>query len=990
MGGSSRVSGALLWGLVILQAGVVVVLGECWYDNKKHEENAEVPTGEPCLNCTCSKSVLLCYLRVCPKLPNPPPLGCILLHRYKTCCPELICSDFIDGGNSIESREGSDMNLDMTSDHQPLYKNACISNGSIYSPGSAMHSSSLCEYCYCLAGKQVCVKPKCLLPIDGCNPVFEENSCCPVRYNCTSLVTEAAPKELTTTTAPLDINVKQDGCSIDGIHHLEGSKVIGMGHSVCDNCYCLRGLLRCEPLSCAPPLLGCAPVIKPGDCCAASYNCKVNPEPNYGLFPTISKQYSKLRKEVHRKPSRKNGVVTVAPFYVLAESLLEPTTKVLHQRSPGTTYGTTRHFSGVNLPVSSTQKSTEDNDDNYFLISSSKLKSTSKKPTSVPGIYYATTNYESHNTNYRRFYSTTLRSKPSTPAAAEAKAEPVDYLGFSGLNLFSIVDSLLDGTIYKRAQEDSMSDSSNVSSEETQVVLNNEQVNSTEADVTTEVTTEFSAESTDNDYSTTVTESDSTIMSTESFEDFVTVTTVLNSTDCIKNIKNGSEFEESTPADPQEINALAETRADITTTITESSSEPSSSTKDMDLADTISRNSVNTKLTPNIEAILNISKQNINGEFDYDYNEPTLPPSLPNLKIIPFVAADALDAQKESSKVISPIFIDKKVDTEPVEYSNSMFKPPVQTEGGFIPKEPPVIEDFYEHMPLNNVPSITTNEPPGKSQALNCISNGKEISHGTPVASDSPCMTCTCFYGNVVCQKSNCPAPKPGCIVALEQGSTLCCPNYICNDQLVPKLPPQEIITVAEGIIPDDPFRDVIRTESAPNLQSLIGDLISHTSSTTEAFTQKTTIKPETTTSSEYDDSYGFDKVLQFIFSGNPDIIEKPLSKNPVKNTSDHSSSPTSTSSTTTFVKVPLIEATTKEATTLKPVTTTTTTNRPIPEEKSNKKSNSIGGILKLAGCNIYGRMYRVGRIISELSGPCLECKCTEVGVQCKELKCKH
>lgn len=45
-------------------------------------------------------------------------------------------------------------------------------------------------------------------------------------------------------------------------------------------------------------------------------------------------------------------------------------------------------------------------------------------------------------------------------------------------------------------------------------------------------------------------------------------------------------------------------------------------------------------------------------------------------------------------------------------------------------------------------------------------------------------------------------------------------------------------------------------------------------------------------------------------------------------------------------------------------------------------------GILKLAGCNIYGRMYRVGRIISELSGPCLECRCTEVGVSCTPLPC--
>lgn len=50
--------------------------------------------------------------------------------------------------------------------------------------------------------------------------------------------------------------------------------------------------------------------------------------------------------------------------------------------------------------------------------------------------------------------------------------------------------------------------------------------------------------------------------------------------------------------------------------------------------------------------------------------------------------------------------------------------------------------------------------------------------------------------------------------------------------------------------------------------------------------------------------------------------------------------------------------------------------------------SAGIDGMLKLAGCNIYGRMYRVGRIIAELSSACLECRCTEVGVHCTPLLC--
>lgn len=58
-----------------------------------------------------------------------------------------------------------------------------------------------------------------------------------------------------------------------------------------------------------------------------------------------------------------------------------------------------------------------------------------------------------------------------------------------------------------------------------------------------------------------------------------------------------------------------------------------------------------------------------------------------------------------------------------------------------------------------------------------------------------------------------------------------------------------------------------------------------------------------------------------------------------------------------------------------------------IFSKPSNSLKDSVG-LLKLAGCNIYGRMYRVGRIISELSGPCLECKCTDVGVHCTPLNC--
>lgn len=61
---------------------------------------------------------------------------------------------------------------------------------------------------------------------------------------------------------------------------------------------------------------------------------------------------------------------------------------------------------------------------------------------------------------------------------------------------------------------------------------------------------------------------------------------------------------------------------------------------------------------------------------------------------------------------------------------------------------------------------------------------------------------------------------------------------------------------------------------------------------------------------------------------------------------------------------------------------------QPETARKPTKASGGLGGILKLAGCNIYGRMYRVGKIIAELTNPCLECMCTENGVQCSKLVC--
>ena len=80
----------------------------------------------------------------------------------------------------------------------------------------------------------------------------------------------------------------------------------------------------------------------------------------------------------------------------------------------------------------------------------------------------------------------------------------------------------------------------------------------------------------------------------------------------------------------------------------------------------------------------------------------------------------------------------------------------------------------------------------------------------------------------------------------------------------------------------------------------------------------------------------------------------------------------------------------TPSSTTLPPLPPAVThpDNLPIMPEGGDYNKNSILSFLKLSACNIYGRVYRLGRIIDELSSTCTKCKCTHEGVQCQALKC--
>ncbi|XP_050545705.1 uncharacterized protein LOC126907984 isoform X2 [Daktulosphaira vitifoliae] len=263
---------------------------KCKYKGRKYEQGSIVNTDQPCLKCTCNIGNLVCHLQVCPELPDPPPQGCVIVHKKNKCCAHLQCFYDIFGHiNSklfkIESRTGPARmeNSEIMMVDESLSR-GCTINGTIYAEGSAMDSSSICEYCYCFKGQQHCVSPRCSLVVPGCTAIYNKHTCCPVRYNCPYLHTELTENNITNITfetyIPSSLSSRIKDCHINGRLISLGEPVIGVARSSCETCFCINGQVRCDKVIC-PPIRtqispNCGPVYTEGHCCPTSYNCTGN------------------------------------------------------------------------------------------------------------------------------------------------------------------------------------------------------------------------------------------------------------------------------------------------------------------------------------------------------------------------------------------------------------------------------------------------------------------------------------------------------------------------------------------------------------------------------------------------------------------------------------------------------------------------------------------------------------------------------------------
>ncbi|CAG7785638.1 unnamed protein product [Allacma fusca] len=255
-----------------LQSQLLLIV--CRYRGSVYDLGEEVPTEEPCLLCEC-KSAVVCKLRICPEIPVPPPPGCIVVHKARKCCATLICNQHMHETNRKFSREQKlpavNSSLSSTSTEGKGY---CVLDGTVYAEGSAMRSSSLCQYCFCIRGEMKCSSPQCVIPMNGCKPKFRSYACCPTNYDCQESNSTAVLKT-TPSSTPVPEFLK--GCLVKGKRIGEGEPVLPLQlenqTNPCQTCFCMGGVVRCRPLECDRALEGCRPITEDGHCCPDRYDC---------------------------------------------------------------------------------------------------------------------------------------------------------------------------------------------------------------------------------------------------------------------------------------------------------------------------------------------------------------------------------------------------------------------------------------------------------------------------------------------------------------------------------------------------------------------------------------------------------------------------------------------------------------------------------------------------------------------------------------------
>ncbi|XP_043728742.1 kielin/chordin-like protein isoform X2 [Cervus elaphus] len=294
----------------------------CEYEGQLYEEGANfLSSSNPCLQCSCLRSLVRCVPMKCPPIPCPKPVL-----RPGHCCPTCQAQGCTEDGSHwehgqewttpgdpcricqcleghIQCRQRECASL-CPYPARPLpgtccpVCDGCFLNGRDYRSGEPVGSGDPCSHCHCANGSVQCEPPPC--PPTPCrHPGRTPGECCPVcdsceyqghqyrnqetfqlqesgrcvRCACQAGEVSCEERECPGTPCTLPDSGPRlcSVCVLDGEEFAEGVQWEPDGQP-CTTCSCQAGVPVCGTLLCSPA--PCQhPTQPPGACCPSCEGC---------------------------------------------------------------------------------------------------------------------------------------------------------------------------------------------------------------------------------------------------------------------------------------------------------------------------------------------------------------------------------------------------------------------------------------------------------------------------------------------------------------------------------------------------------------------------------------------------------------------------------------------------------------------------------------------------------------------------------------------
>ncbi|XP_054709394.1 uncharacterized protein LOC129219099 [Uloborus diversus] len=935
---------------------------------------------------------------------------------------------------------------DFGQDLQPNTSKGCIVNGTLYAEGSAMLSKAFCEYCFCIKGETRCLKPDCHLEIKGCTPRFENvYNCCPSSYDCGSHKTvykghifpriNVFPETTTVTTTPSTIydsdpedipppttissltNTTTPGkCVVDPMIFNIGDNVPNF--LACQNCYCTESGVVCKVIECSNKLNGCEPIIPSDHCCPVSYRCP-DDEDDHGTelnlihgnnYPSISKMTVSKTAVTQSMDILKKG--TNDSDMALSEEL-----KLVFDNS-FVVYGKNdqelprEKGNVIEIKTEVTTQSAE--------IS---VKRSDKNLNTSLNEALQQVDVNSHPV-YEKNYKEEL-GVSNIPPREDLQFDDDEEISIMSVNTKEMLSldnytQETETTVVIRSESNLFSFSDNTDNEESAVTtpMNFFGVGEDETDEEGSILT-----GSPEVHTLEITDLLRQLLSqTANLSHFTTEmsfsgkrnnskkpSSIMNEFPALGKNDSHNWSQENHTGEEETASRLPENKFESVEKITQEMANNEFVTK-QPVQDLKQTTSLLTTLFPNIGNSFESTMRSMQDETSPYFNIIKMMQG--NEAILPFKSSinEQRDVNPEERRTdVSTPAAEKPVsDSDPTEIKSLKFtthSTSTKVNISSIKKEAtkgPRIQDPHEKLSTAQgydiIPFVAQDAMRGQHVKVNgstvdsagsdpdmisdfCFVNGRIYTKGELIITADPCDFCRCVYGRKICTKKDCPVP-PGC--QPEKVPGYCCPRFTCGNDMTPESQAKNVTmnSIPSPSLPTpyprlpERIRPVIAVQEKTTLK--YGSRVrprptqmypesKSTARPTTRFSESSSITPKYGYSTERTNS--FPHFVKEVATTEPDVAQSTRA-----NSFDFVRS---TYQASDFE----ISSSVRNADTSSKIAIKTTTQQAelqfVPDP---------WGLLKVSGCNIYGKFFKINDQVEILSGPCSHCICTTNGVECNDI----